>query len=132
MPANSCRNSLHRASSRGTDARAVDEPEDDKACEGRDENRRQMSGRKRPEAFAGRLGRDGVQPPLAGNALELVRAMVVESDPRTDHRLLHGLRDEDLIRPCERANPRADVNGNSAKVIAEDLELSGVNAGPHP
>jgi hypothetical protein len=62
-----------------------------------------------------RLGRDGVQPPLAGNTLELMGAPIAESNPRTD-----------------RADPGADVNGNAAKVIAEDLELSGVNAGPHP
>ncbi len=63
------------------------------------------------------LGRDGVQLPLVGNSLEFVGAAVIEGDTRADHGVPDGLRDEDLVGPCERADSGSDVNGDAAKML---------------
>ena len=72
----------------------------------------------------GRLGRDGVQLPLAGNSLEVVGTAVIEGDTRTDHGVLDGLRDEHLVGPSERADSSPDVNGDAAEMLADDLAFS--------
>jgi hypothetical protein len=51
---------------------------------------------------------------LAGNSLEFVGAAVIEGDTRTDHGVPDGLRDEDFVGPCERADSGSDVNGDAA------------------
>ena len=69
--------------------------------------------------------------PLAGDALELLGAAVRKRDTRADDEVLDGARDEHLVRAGERADPRADVDGHAADVVADELALAGVQAGSH-
>src|SRR5204863_2970095 len=73
---------------------------------------------------------DGVEAPLVRHALELVEAAVLESDPRSRHEVLHGLRHEDLTRTCRRRHARCDVHGDPAELLPHLLALARVHAGP--
>src|SRR5204863_9222085 len=79
----------------------------------------------------GSCGRDAEDPPLAGDALEGVRAPVLELDPRTGNQVLHRGRDEDLSRAGERRDPGPHVDGDPPNVVAGELDLSGVQAAAH-
>ena len=52
-----------------------------------------------------------------------------EGDPRADDEIAHGPGGEHLARPGERRNPRRDVDGDAADVVADQLDLAGVKAG---
>ena len=79
----------------------------------------------------GRLGCDRVELPLAGDALELVGAAVLEDDAGTDDRVLNGLRRQYLVWPREGADSGSDVNGDAAELRSENLELTRVGACAH-
>src|SRR5437868_13979881 len=70
------------------------------------------------------------QPPRFGNALELVRATVLERDARPGDEVLHGLRDEDL--PGLRAGGDAgrDMDGDPAELRLDALALARVDSCP--
>src|SRR4029453_9521236 len=73
----------------------------------------------------------GKEPPLARDTLELLGAAVRKRDTRADDKALAGAGDEPLVRPGECADPRADVDGHAADVVADELALAGVQAGAH-
>src|SRR5207247_756619 len=52
--------------------------------------------------------RDGIEPPLARNALQLGRPAILERNPRAGDEVLHRLRDEHLAGRHLRGHPRAD------------------------
>ena len=76
------------------------------------------------------IGLHAEEPPLAGNALELMKAPVREVDPRAHHQVLDRPGDEHLARPGLGADPRRDVNRHAAEIIADQFALPGVKAGP--
>jgi len=57
-----------------------------------------------------------------------VLARVFECETRTSCDVFHRLRDEDLSGTSLRRNPCADVNGDPAELVADDLALPGVYA----
>ena len=75
--------------------------------------------------------RDGVHVPLARNALERVRAPILEDQLRSDHQIPDGLGDGDLGRSGEGGHARADVHGQAADLVADPLHLAGVHPGAH-
>ena len=58
-------------------------------------------------------------------------AAVDEIELGADHEVLHRARDQDLVGVGERAHPGADVDGHAANVVAAELALARVQAGPH-
>ena len=71
---------------------------------------------------------DGIEPPFAGDTLQLVNAAVVELDPRAGDEVLHGARDEHFTgcgRVCD-ASP--DRNGDPGQLPVVPLALAGVEA----
>ena len=56
-------------------------------------------------------------------------AAIFEAEARADYEVLHGARDDDLARLGERGNPGADVYGDAADVVSDQLALAGVNPG---
>src|ERR1700758_2470427 len=52
--------------------------------------------------------------PLAGHALELVTAAVIELETRPDYKIAQRASHEHVVRPGQRAHARADVHGDSA------------------
>src|SRR5581483_11728882 len=71
-------------------------------------------------AAASLVSDDRVQPPLAGDALQLVDAAVVDRAG-----------DEHLARAGERGDPRARVDGDPRHLAFGQLALAGVQAGAH-
>src|SRR5450755_1596638 len=71
---------------------------------------------------------DGEECPRSGRALEGMRAPSVELEPGPGHEVLDGARDEDLARVRRAHHPRADVDGDAADVVADELALAGVQA----
>src|SRR6185437_10462815 len=69
------------------------------------------------------------QSPLAGHALEVVHAAVVEVDPGASDEVLHGARDEHLSPASQRRDARANVHGEPADLPVDALALAGVQAG---
>ena len=61
---------------------------------------------------------DGEQVPFARHALELVSAAIVELEPGPDHEVAQCAGHEHVVRPGQRAHPRADVHADSADVVA--------------
>src|SRR5205807_2060345 len=72
-----------------------------------------------------------VQLPLAGHALETVDTPLVELEARAGDEVDDGLGHEHLPRPGLGRDPLADVDGDAADVAAPQLDLAGVDAGPH-
>src|SRR5207247_5170525 len=72
---------------------------------------------------------DGVEPPLAGNALELAGAAVLELDPGPGNQVLDRLRHEHLSRSGLRGNPCTCVHGDPADSFTGELDLARVEAG---
>src|SRR5687768_7186846 len=81
-------------------------------------------------AFDVRSGDDREQPPAAGNALELVLAAVLEAQAGPRHEVGHGGRDADLAGARGSGHPGADVHGDPADVVADQLALAGVQPRP--
>src|SRR2546423_484745 len=67
--------------------------------------------------------------PFPGDALEWMRAAVLEDNPRTGHQVLDRARGEHLTGAGQSSNARADVHGKAADVVAHPLALTGVDAG---
>ena len=72
---------------------------------------------------------DRVELPLAGHALELVDAAVVEVDAGAGDEILDGARDEHLARPGLRGDARADVDGDAGDLVVAELALARVQPG---
>src|SRR5581483_4818707 len=82
-------------------------------------------------AAASLVSDDRVQPPLAGDALQLVDAAVVETQARAGDEVLDRAGDEHLARAGERGDPRARVDGDPRHLAFGQLALPGVQAGAH-
>src|SRR2546423_3358878 len=59
--------------------------------------------------------------PFPGDALEWMRAAVLEDDPRTGHQVFDRTRGEDLTGAGQSSNTRTDVHGKAADVVAHPL-----------
>ena len=73
---------------------------------------------------------NGEEVPLAGDALELVLAAIVELEAGADDEVLDRARDEDLAGAGERRDPCADVDREAGDVVRLDLDLADVEPGP--
>src|SRR4029453_3557740 len=71
---------------------------------------------------------DGIEPPLAGHALQLAQSTVLELDARPGDEILDGLRDEHFARSGGRGDASACVDGDSADLPLHQLALPGVQA----
>src|SRR4029077_20638749 len=76
----------------------------------------------------GESGSRRVQAPRVWDTLELMCAAVIEGDARSGGQVFDGLRDEHLGRPGERADTRADCNGDPCDIVSVELDLAGVKA----
>ncbi len=56
-------------------------------------------------------------------------AGVFERETGPGEHVFHGLRDQHVVRPAERAHPRADVDGDAAHGVTVELDLAGVQPG---
>jgi hypothetical protein len=72
---------------------------------------------------------DCEQRPLIRDPAELVGAAGRESDGGSDDEVLDGAGGEDLVGFRECRDPNRDVNRAAGDVIADQLELPGVDAG---
>lgn len=78
----------------------------------------------------GRLFADGVQLPVAGDALEQVGSPVTEWDARAGYQVGDGAGDEDLAGLGRGLYPGAGVDGDACQVLTGGLDLAGVQADP--
>jgi hypothetical protein len=62
-------------------------------------------------------------------ALQGLDAAVGELEAGADHELAHRAGDEDFAGAGEGADPGADVDRHAADVVADQLDLAGVDAG---
>jgi hypothetical protein len=67
---------------------------------------------------------------VSGYTLQLVLAGIREREAAAGDEVLDRMRHEHLARPGERADPRPDVHGEAANVLAMEIHLTGVKAGP--
>src|SRR5919197_3887134 len=81
------------------------------------------------EACTGRTSASRIEPPRAGDALQLVLAALLEVDPGAGDEVANGARDEHLARPGERRHARAGVHGDPAHLPVRQLALAGVEPG---
>src|SRR2546423_7992606 len=65
--------------------------------------------------------------PFPGDSLELMRAAVLEDDPRTGHQVFDRARGEHLTGAGQSSNARADMHGKAADVVAHPLALASVD-----
>ena len=75
------------------------------------------------------LGEGGEELPLVGNSAEGVHSTVGEFQARSRHQVLDCAGHEDLARRGAAHDPRCDVDGDPGDVIAEQFDLTGVEAG---
>src|SRR5438128_12682212 len=68
------------------------------------------------------------EPPFPGDALQEMRAAVLEDNPRTGHQVFDGARGEHLTCARQSGDPRANVDCKPADVVAHPLALTGVHA----
>ena len=76
-----------------------------------------------------RLDREDV--PLLGHAFKGVDSPILETDTRARHEILHGRGDDDLIGAGKRCQAGGDGDGDAAHIVAEQLDLAGVQACPN-
>src|SRR5437764_15260648 len=76
--------------------------------------------------WIGRTSPSRIEPPRAGNALQLVLTALLEGDPGAGDEVVHRARDEHLARPGEGRDARAGVDGDPAYLPVRDLALAGV------
>src|SRR5436190_23926154 len=76
------------------------------------------------------LTREGVEPPFAREALELMRAAIFELEPRRRREHLRYLGDEDLVCARLAHDPRGLVDGNTSHPAADELDLADVDPRP--
>ncbi len=69
------------------------------------------------------------QAPLSGDALENVFAPVSKVQPGAGDEILDGSGHENLIGSGERCDPRADVDGDAAEIVADHFAFAGVKSG---
>src|ERR1700720_1059601 len=67
--------------------------------------------------------------PFTGNTLERLAAAVAEAQARARHQVLDGARHQHLARTGERRDARADVNRNTADIVADHFALAGMESG---
>src|SRR6266516_7965744 len=72
-----------------------------------------------------------VEAPLAGHALQRLGAAILEREAGTGNEILDGLRHEHFAGAGLRGDARADVDGESGHLVADDLALTSVDAGPN-
>src|SRR5262249_58605905 len=70
---------------------------------------------------------DGVEAPLPGHALQLVRATVLELDARARDEVLDRLRDEHLSARREAGHAGADVHRQPGELLPHALALARVD-----
>src|SRR5262245_35291467 len=75
---------------------------------------------------------DPIQAPPAGQAFQLVLAVVRELQARPGHQVLHRARGDDLARAGDRQDTRGGMHRNAAEVVATDLAFTRVYARPDP
>src|SRR5438067_11934507 len=76
-------------------------------------------------------GVDGIEPPLARHALQLVDAAVLEPEPGAGDEILDRPRDQHLAGTGAAGEPRADVDGKAGDLAVGHLALAGVDSRPH-
>ena len=86
---------------------------------------RGRGGARRP---LGPVGAGRVELPFA-DVLQRVRASRLEAEARARDEVLHGPRDENLVRARLPADPRADREGDARDLALVDLALPGVDPG---
>lgn len=64
--------------------------------------------------------------PTARYSFELVGAAGVEREARADNEVFDSSRHEHFAGACQRADARADVDGESGEVVLDTLALAGV------
>src|SRR5205823_10782712 len=79
----------------------------------------------------GGLDRAQAELPASIDALELVDTAVLEARAGVGDQVPHGAGRENLRRPGERHDPRADMHGDAAELAVYLLALAGVHAGAH-
>ena len=77
-----------------------------------------------------RASHDLVDLPLPGHALQLAAAAGLEAEPGADRKIVHRARGEDLAAVSEVADAGGNVDTDAADVVADELDLAGVCAGP--
>ena len=73
---------------------------------------------------------DGEELPAVLDPLELVLAFVLEAVSRARHEVAHRARDQHLAGRRGRQDPRRDVDPDPGDVVAEQLDLAGVDTCP--
>src|ERR1700687_5688079 len=77
------------------------------------------------------LGRSGGEEmPLVGDALEDMRASVLERQAEARHEIPDGPRHQHLTGTRKGCDPGADVDGQTTDVVAGELDLARVDARP--
>ena len=71
------------------------------------------------------------ETPFTGHVPQLVRAAILELQPRPDHKVAQGAGHEHLVRSCQGAHPRPDMHTDPADVIAAHFALAGLQPGAH-
>src|SRR5919198_2940692 len=71
-------------------------------------------------------GIDGVEAPIAGDALQLVRAAVFEGETRAGDEVSDGARDQHLAGFCVRRYPCARVHRDPCHLAVDQFALAGV------
>src|SRR3954468_19763481 len=74
---------------------------------------------------------DCEEAPFAGGALQRLHAAVGELEAGADDQLAHRAGNEDFARRRQGSDSGADVDRHAADVVADQLDLAGVDAGPH-
>src|SRR6266571_203679 len=73
---------------------------------------------------------DGEDVPVAGDALERVKAAVRELQAGTGHQVLDRVRHQHFAAAGQRGDAGADVDGDATELGPHDLALARVQAGP--
>src|SRR5271170_2746008 len=72
--------------------------------------------------------RNPVKLPRVGNALENVRAKILERDAGAGHEILDRTRDHNIVGTSESCDPRGDVHSDAPYVVVGNFDFAGVNA----
>jgi hypothetical protein len=68
--------------------------------------------------------------PLAGDAFQRLLPAVFEGDLRADDEVVDRRGDEDLARPCQCGDTRADVHGDAGDAVVGQFDLTRVQSCP--